>query len=133
VDKATGTLYYLPHEPMTAGKKAPFLRCHFILKMIGLPRQARGKPQKRVVSAATDVVVSLIPNVITLNGADHHSFKDMTITTSRDVAMLVSSSQHVTVDNCVVTNAGKTCLSLSGTNNTASGCDKRHFFGAIFP
>jgi hypothetical protein len=29
VDKATGTLYYLPHEPMTAGKKTPFLRCHF--------------------------------------------------------------------------------------------------------
>jgi hypothetical protein len=105
-------------------------KCSFYQDRLG---ENIGKPQKRVVSAATDVVVSLIPNVITLNGADHHSFKDMTITTSRDVAMLVSSSQHVTVDNCVVTNAGKTCLSLSGTNNTASGCDKRHFFGAIFP
>ena len=87
VDKATGTLYFLPHEPM---------------------------------SASTDVVVSLIPNVVALDGAHHHSFKDMTISTSRDVAVLVTNSMNVTVDNCVVSNAGKACLSLNGANNTAS-------------
>ncbi len=87
VDKATGTLYFLPHEPM---------------------------------SAKTDVVVSLIPNVVELDGANHHSFKDMTISTSRDVAVLISNSANVTVDNCVVSNAGKTCLSVAGENNTAS-------------
>lgn len=87
VDKATGTLYFMPHEPM---------------------------------SAATDVVVSLLPNVVELDGANHHSFKDMTISTSRDVAVLISNSKNVTVDNCVVSNAGKTCLSVAGDNNTAS-------------
>ena len=87
MDKATGTLYFLPHEPM---------------------------------SASTDVVVSLIPNVVALDGAHHHSFKDMTISTSRDVAVLVTNSMNVTVDNCVVSNAGKVCLSLDGSNNTAS-------------
>lgn len=53
------------------------------------------------MTASTDVVVSLIHNVVDLNGADHHSFKDMTITTSRDVAVMVINSNNVTIDNCV--------------------------------
>eukprot|EP01046_Picozoa_sp_COSAG06_P024242 COSAG06_NODE_1964_length_7968_cov_4.231033_10_plen_100_part_01 len=48
---ANNTITHAPHTAITGGgnenlfevRKTPFLRCHFILKMINLPRQARDK------------------------------------------------------------------------------------------
>jgi hypothetical protein len=48
---ANNTITHAPHTAITGGgnenlfevRKTPFLRCHFILTMINLPRQARDK------------------------------------------------------------------------------------------
>ena len=67
----------------------------------------------------TDVVVSLLDTVVSATGTKHMSWKGMTISVSRGTAFDCVGCTNVTVDSCVVTNAGMSCLALGGGNNSA--------------
>ena len=78
------------------------------------------------MTSETNVMVSVL-NTVVEAGADHHSFKDMTISVARagpaftTVANGTTVGTHVTVENCTVSNSGGGCLALQGNFNTAKG------------
>lgn len=76
-----------------------------------------------------DVIVSVQPHVLIMDGVQHHTFRDLIISTSQKGAVVLTSSDNVSFINCSITNSGGegACLSISGDNNTVvqsviSGC-----------
>ena len=71
--------------------------------------------------------VSVLDSVMSLTGTTHHSFVNLTFSTSRETAVSVTGADSVIFDGCTVSNSGTTCLSISGSNSIVknseiSGC-----------
>eukprot|EP01043_Picozoa_sp_COSAG02_P027011 COSAG02_NODE_1574_length_11880_cov_13.431675_2_plen_173_part_00 len=66
-------------------------------------------------------------NTVVEAGADHHSFKEMTISVARAGPAFTTVTNgtivgtHVSVENCTVSNSGGGCLALQGSFNSAKG------------
>merc|ERR1711871_1431031 len=74
-----------------------------------------------------DAVVSVLHSVIDMADASHVSFKNLAVSASQGPLMQISAAQAVSVEDCLITNAGGCCLSLAGSdtavrNSTVFGC-----------
>ena len=91
VDKKTGTLHFLPPTPLTPG---------------------------------SDLLVSVLNTVVQAD-TSHTKFQGLTMSVSRDDIFSTTNraattvGNNVTVEDCVVSNAGGSCVHLQGSNNTA--------------
>lgn len=51
----------------------------------------------------------------------HTTWSVLTISVAHGTALNMSGGSNCTVDGCTITNAGETCLAITGTNHTARG------------
>ena len=86
-------------------------------------------------SAGSDVLhgevsVSVLSSVLRSDGANHTAFANLSLTTAQEDVVSISRALEVHVVNCTVSNAGTSCLSLSGTNSSVSSSTIRDCGGA---
>jgi len=88
------------------------------------------KPSAPLADGATDVTVSMLATVVDHANANHVSFENLIISDARESAMVVTVSNDVNVTGSTVSNAGGSCISMSGVQhanvgrNTVFGCGR---------
>jgi parallel beta-helix repeat protein len=91
VDKTSGLLHFLPPTPLTPG---------------------------------SDLMVSVLNTVVQAD-TSHTTFIGLTMSVSRDLIFSTTNragttvGNNVTVENCILSNSGTSCVHLQGSNNTA--------------
>ncbi len=70
-----------------------------------------------------DVVVSVLPTLITLKDASYISLRGLVLQEARGTAATVSGGTGCRVEGCTIRNIGGDAVSMGGTNNGVAGCE----------
>ncbi|MBN2325969.1 MAG: right-handed parallel beta-helix repeat-containing protein [Candidatus Omnitrophica bacterium] len=70
-----------------------------------------------------NAVISILPNIITLNDASYVVFRDFTLEASRGAALVASGGKGDCLSQCAIRNTGGWGASLSGAEHSVVGCD----------
>ncbi|KPK58090.1 MAG: hypothetical protein AMK73_09470 [Planctomycetes bacterium SM23_32] len=71
-----------------------------------------------------DVVASMIPTLISVQGASHVTFRGLTLEACRGTAVNLTDSSHVRLAGCTIRNTGRQGVSISGGAGCGViGCD----------
>lgn len=75
-------------------------------------------------SADTEAMVTLLPNLMTLEGVSHTTIQGITLEGTRSTAISVKQGEQVQLLGLTIRNGGGAALSVSGgTNHLVEGCD----------
>jgi hypothetical protein len=84
-------------------------------KLYFLPPGGSGRVEQQVL-------VSVLPAVLAVDGANHTSFEGLTITAAQGTVATLSNVASVFVRNSTVSNGGSGCLGLHGADSAVEGC-----------
>jgi hypothetical protein len=72
----------------------------------------------------TAIQVSMLEDsLLSLNGAQHLTFRDLVLEATRGPLVTISSGDHVVFERCLMRNAGQYAASVGGSNNGLDQCE----------
>jgi hypothetical protein len=69
------------------------------------------------------VIVSVAPTLVQLNGASHVTIRGLTLEAVRGTAVVVNGGSHNRISGCTIRNGGGSAISVSGQAHAVVGCD----------